>query len=46
MQWVSKMPTSQLLVCCCVILKMEGRFTFLPPQVVGQQFALADHIML
>ncbi len=25
--------------CCCVILKMKGCFTFLPPQVVDQQLA-------
>jgi len=37
--WKNKMPTSQLLVCCYVILKTKGRFTFLPPQVVGQQLA-------
>ncbi len=28
-----------MLVCCCVNLKIEGYFTFLPPQVVGQQLA-------
>jgi hypothetical protein len=33
--WVSKMPTSQLLVCYYVILKIEGCFTFLPPQSCG-----------
>ncbi len=32
------MPTSQLLVCYCVNLKIEGRFIFLQ-QVVGQQLA-------
>jgi len=32
----NKMPTSQLLVCCCVNLKMKGCFTFLPPWVVRQ----------
>jgi hypothetical protein len=37
--WRNKMPTSQLLVCYCAILKMKGRFTFLPPQIVGQQLA-------
>jgi hypothetical protein len=31
------MPTSQLLLCYCVNLKIEGHLTFLPPRVVGQQ---------
>ncbi len=44
--WVSKLLTSQLLVWCCVILKVEGHFTFLPPQVVGQQLASVGHTML
>ncbi len=44
--WVNKMPTSQLLVCYCVILKMEGGFTFLPPWIVGQQLALVGYTML
>jgi hypothetical protein len=35
----NKMLTSQLLMCC-VNLKIEGCFTFLPPQVIGQQLAL------
>jgi hypothetical protein len=35
----SKMPASQLLMCCCIILKTKGHLTFLPPQVVGQQLA-------
>jgi hypothetical protein len=46
MHWVSKMPTSQLLVWCYVILKMEGWFTFLPPWVVGQQLASTNCTML
>jgi hypothetical protein len=44
--WVRKMSTSQLLVCCYVILKMEGRLIFLPPWVVGQQLGLANRTML
>jgi hypothetical protein len=44
--WVSKMPPSQLLVCCCVILKMKGRLAFLPPWVVGQQLTFANRTML
>jgi hypothetical protein len=36
------MLASQLFMCCCVILNMEGRLTFLPPQVVGEQLALYD----
>jgi hypothetical protein len=35
----SKMLTSQLLVYCCVNLRIENRLTFLPPQVVSQQLA-------
>jgi hypothetical protein len=46
MHWVDKMPASQLLVCCCVILKTKGCFTFLPPQVVGQQLTLVNRTML
>ncbi len=44
--WVSKMPTSQLLVWCCVILKTKSHLTFLPSQVVGQQFASVSYTML
>jgi hypothetical protein len=40
------MLASQLLMCYCVILKKKGHLTFLPPWVVGQQFVLADRIML
>jgi len=39
MHWRSKMLASQLLMCCCVILRTKGHLTFLPPQVVGQQLA-------
>jgi hypothetical protein len=46
MHWVNKMPTSQLLVCCWVILKMKGHLTFLPPWIVGQQLTSVDHTML
>jgi hypothetical protein len=42
----SKMPVSQLLACCYVILKMEGRFPFLQPQIVGQQLTLVNRTML
>jgi hypothetical protein len=38
-------PTSQLLVCC-VILKIEGCVTFIPPHVVGQQLTLVGCTML
>ncbi len=34
------MLASQLLVCCCINLKIESHLTFLQPQVVGQQLAL------
>jgi hypothetical protein len=40
------MLASQLLVCYCVILKTEGRITFLPPWIVGQQLASGSHTML
>jgi hypothetical protein len=33
---------SQLLVCCCVKLSLEGHFTFLPPRVMGQQATSTD----
>jgi hypothetical protein len=36
---ISKMLTSQLLVCCYVNLKTKGCPTFLPPRIVGQQLA-------
>ncbi len=39
MHWRSNLPASQLFICNCVILNMEGLFTFLPPRVVGQQLA-------
>jgi hypothetical protein len=34
------MPVFQLLVCCCVNLRTNGCFTFLPPQVIGQRLTL------
>ncbi len=40
MHWKNKTPTSQLLVCCGVILKMKGCLIFLPPWVVSQPLAL------
>jgi hypothetical protein len=46
MHWRNKMPTSQLLVCYYVNLKMEGHLTFLLTQVLGQQLALDDFIRL
>jgi len=46
MHWVSKMPTSQLLVCWCIILKTKGYIAFLPPWVVGQQLASTGCTML
>ncbi len=46
MHWVNKMSTYLLLVCWCVILKIEGCFTILPPGVVGQQLASVGHTML
>jgi hypothetical protein len=38
------LPTSQLLVCCCVNLKIEGLFTFFPQQDVGQFLAFVGLI--
>jgi hypothetical protein len=42
----SNLPTSQLFVCYYVILNTKGRFTFLPPWVVGQQLASDGFIKL
>jgi len=46
MHWISKILACQLLVCYCVILEMKGHFTFLPPQIIGQQFISASRTML
>jgi hypothetical protein len=39
--WRNNLPTSQLLMCCCVNLNIESLFTLLPQWNVGQLLAFA-----